>query len=74
MENPVGKHCRPYSDTALCDILSGSALFVYEPTALDKKEYLLVIFLFLIETICCELSSEPSHQNDSDEGSKHMFL
>ena len=31
------------------------------------------IFLFLIETICCDPSSEPSHRDGSDEGSQHMF-
>ena len=29
--------------------------------ALDKREYLMIIFLILIETICCDPSSEPSH-------------
>ena len=38
--------------------------------ALDKREYLMVIFL--IETICCEPSSKTS-QNGSDEGSHHMI-
>ena len=28
--------------------------------ALDKRKYLMIIFLFLIETICCDPSSEPS--------------
>ena len=41
---------------------------------LDKREYLMIIFLFLIETICCEPSSEPSHRDGSDEGSQHMVL
>ena len=31
-------------------------------------------FLFLIETVCCDPSSEPSHQNSSDEGSQHIML
>ena len=31
-------------------------------------------FLFLIETICCDPSSEPSRQDGSDEGSQHMVL
>ena len=31
-------------------------------------------FFFLIETICCDPSSEPSGQDSSDEGSQHMFL
>ena len=31
-------------------------------------------FLFLTETICCDPSSEPSHQGCSDEESQHMFL
>ena len=30
-------------------------------------------FLFLIKTICCCPSSEPSRQDGSDEGSQHMF-
>ena len=29
--------------------------------------------LFLIETICCDPSSEPSHRDGSDERSQHMF-
>ena len=32
------------------------------------------IFLFLVETICFDPSSEPSHGDGSDEGSQHMFL
>ena len=28
--------------------------------ALNKREYLMTIFLIFIETICCDLSSEPS--------------
>ena len=31
-------------------------------------------FLFLIETICCDPSSEPSHRDSSDEESQHMFI
>ena len=44
--------------------------------ALDKRENLMInnFFLFLIETICCNPSSEPSRQDGSDEGSQHMFL
>ena len=34
----------------------------------------MIIFLFLIETICCDPSSEPSRRDGSDEGSQHMFL
>ena len=30
-------------------------------------------FLFLIETICCDPSSELSSRDGSDEGSQHMF-
>ena len=41
--------------------------------ALDNKEYLMIVFLFLIETICCDPSSEPSRRDGSDEGSQHMF-
>ena len=29
--------------------------------------------LFLIETICCDPSSEPSGQDSSDEGTQHTF-
>ena len=42
--------------------------------ALDKREYVMIIFLILIETICCDPSSEPSHADGSDEGSQHIFL
>ena len=31
-------------------------------------------FLFLIETICCDPSSEPSLRDGSDEGSQRMYL
>ena len=31
-------------------------------------------FLFLIENICCDPSSEPSRRDGSDEGSQLMFL
>ena len=31
-------------------------------------------FLFLIETISCDPSSEPSRRDGSDEGSQPMFL
>ena len=30
-------------------------------------------FLFLIETICCDSSSEPSRRDGSVEESQHMF-
>ena len=33
-----------------------------------------MIFLFLIETICCDPSYGPSHQDGSDEGSQHVFM
>ena len=33
-----------------------------------------LLFLFLIETICCDSSSERSHRDGLDEGSQHMFL
>ena len=29
--------------------------------ALEKRDYLMIFFLFPIETICCGPSSEPSH-------------
>ena len=28
----------------------------------------------LIKTICCDPSSEPSHQDGADEGSQYMFF
>ena len=31
-------------------------------------------FFFFIETLCCDPSSEPSHQDGLDDGSQHMFL
>ena len=34
----------------------------------------MIFFLFLIETICCVPSSEPSCQDGSDEVSQHMFF
>ena len=33
-----------------------------------------LFFLFLIETICCDPSSELSRRDGSDEGSQHMVL
>ena len=33
----------------------------------------MIIFLFLIKTICCDPSSEPSHQDGSDEGDNIGF-
>ena len=38
--------------------------------ALDKREYLMIISL-LIESMCCDPSSELSHGDDSDEVSQH---
>ena len=38
------------------------SILVYIHRALDEREYLIIIFLFLIETICCYPSSEPSRQ------------
>ena len=35
----------------------------------DKREYLVIIFLFLIKTICCDHSSEASYRDGSDDGS-----
>ena len=32
------------------------------------------LFLFVIETICCDPSSELSRQDGSDEGSQHICL
>ena len=34
----------------------------------------MIFFLFLIETICFDHSSEPSCRDGSDEGLHHMFL
>ena len=31
-------------------------------------------FFFFIETICCDLSSKLSRQDDSDEGSQYMYI
>ena len=46
--------------------------------ALDKREYLMIIFLILIKIICCDPSSELSLRDlttcSSDEGSQHIFL
>ena len=33
-----------------------------------------LLFLFLIKTICCDPSSEPSHRDGSDEWSQHTFF
>ena len=33
----------------------------------------MIIFLILIETICCDSSFELSYQDGSDEGSHHIF-
>ena len=38
-------------------------------TALDKRN---CFFLFLIKTICCDPSYEPSCQDGLDEGSQHI--
>ena len=44
--------------------------------ALDKREYLVIIrdkfLLILRKNICCDLPSEPSQKDASDEGSQHM--
>ena len=53
-------------------------LFVPQPRALDKREYLMMFdgyfFSFLNETICCDPSSEPSQRDGSDDGSQLMVL
>ena len=41
--------------------------------ALAKREYLMIIFLFLIKTVCCDPSSESSRRDGSDEASQHAF-
>ena len=33
-----------------------------------------LFFLFLIETICCDPSSEPSLRDGSDGGSQYVFI
>ena len=38
--------------------------------ALDKREYLMIGFIISHQIICCDLSSEPSHQDDSNEWSQ----
>ena len=52
--------------------------FKYQIRALDENGYLVIIegiFLFsVIESICCDPSSELSCRDGSDEGSPHMFL
>ena len=42
--------------------------------ALNKLEYLIIFFLFLVKIICCDPSSEPFSQDGSDEGSQHIFF
>ena len=37
--------------------------------ALDNRECLMIPVIFLIGTICCDPSSEPSCRDSSDEGS-----
>ena len=47
------------------------------PRALDKREYLVVIWDFLLilhKNIRCELLSEPYRRDGSDEGSQHIVL
>ena len=34
----------------------------------------MIIFLFIMETICCDPSSELSRRDGSDDGSQHMVL
>ena len=40
---------------------------------LDKREFLIITFLFLIETICCDTSSKLSRRDDSGEGSPCFY-
>ena len=42
--------------------------------ACHKREYLMIIFPFLIKTIRSDLSSEPSHRDGSDKGSQCCFM
>ena len=44
----------------------------FKSRVLNKREFLMIICLFLIEIICFDPSSEPSGQDGSDEGSQHM--
>ena len=56
----------------ITNILSDFVLgYIDSNRALDKREYLMIIFLFLIQIICCDPSSEPSRQDGSDEESQH---
>ena len=52
-------------------------LFIQYGKALDKRGYLMILegyfFLFFIETLCCDSSSEPSRRDGSDEGSQLCF-
>ena len=41
---------------------------------LNGKNVNVMFELFLIETICCDPSSESSHRDSSDEGTQHMVL
>ena len=41
--------------------------------ALDKREHSIILFL-IIETICCDPSSEPSQSDGSDEGSQYTSV
>ena len=56
----------------LCSLVSVGA------RALGKRGYLIIIegyfFLFLIETLHCDPSSEPSRRDGSDEGSQCIFV
>ena len=51
---------------------------VYWHRGLDNRVYLMIIrekfFLFLMEKICCGLSSELPCPSSLDEGSQYMFL
>ena len=42
--------------------------FQRKQRALDKREYLIIIFLNFFQTICCD------QRDSSVEGSQHMFL
>ena len=49
-------------------------LKMYEIKLLIKGSIWWYFFLFFIENVYCDPSSEPSRRDGSDEGSQHMFL
>ena len=45
MESPVSKHWRPWSDSTLCGILSGSALFAYDLLRISEDKFVNSFFM-----------------------------